>query len=120
MRRKRNAAGRREPESAQRRDETLFSHITHDITVIITHDVIYHIINHDMIVGIVTSLVVCDIMFHNGGCHSEQQNLGRHNARSGECAAEYSCILVITQHSVFGIGRLAQVGERSLCCREIA
>ncbi len=62
----------------------------------------------------------CDIMFHNGCCQSEQRNLGRHSACSGECAAEYSCILVITQHSVFGIGRLAQVGECSPCGREIA
>jgi hypothetical protein len=60
----------------QERNETVFSHITHDIT----HDVMYDIINHDIIVGIVISLVVCDIMFHNGGCQSEQLNLGRHSA----------------------------------------
>jgi hypothetical protein len=93
-----------------------FFHITHDIT----HDVIYHIINHDIIVGIVTSLVVCDIMFHHGGCQSELRNLGSHSARSGERTAEYSWILLITQHSVFGIGRLAQVGEHSPSGREIA
>ncbi len=50
--------------------ETVFSHVTQDITYYITYD----ITNHDIIVGIVISLVICDIMFYNCCCQSEQQN----------------------------------------------
>jgi hypothetical protein len=54
--RQRNAAGRRQPERAQR-NETVFSHFTYDIT--------YDITTYDIIVGVMISLVICDIMFYH-------------------------------------------------------